>query len=1020
MKEPWQTLRNKEFKKSNKNLSAREKIWTALEQILSEHCPAIWQGAHSQTLSQEQLATIEADLKKRLPRQFRQATNLLAAGLTRGIRNQLDWNAPIPDHFHSLSYDTSLFTPPTVETGKEFNRIEELFLASLVRLWKNTEPKQRIAMLLFSAVIYGGLHQKRWFSAWVRALAEPPSIWRDWLWFHLKWKPKDTPVRKQPTKITSWNLERNWVADPVTQLLILNWRHHFPDDFKEIGYHTPDDLLHTALELLGWVAPPGRSRVQALIDVASSRDVDILPGFLTEYQSGYLVSTSLPTSALMRLLTGEVPSKELTSLPFHISRPRKRRRPREEPLTADIDKSVRLIDGLTSFIRTRSESAKKKAGLETDGNDIREKITTAKTLKAINSILRHADTVLTPAAKTLLEWGIKLCQKATSPLELRQGAPLAPSSIATYLSLISQGLLENARLSDLRNLKEIEFEILYEEILTYPLTTDQKIRTAERIKQFHGYLLHELRDIPEVDFEEIMSCYGLPSKRVRANIITFAEYKALLKSFGFERSRRGRWEEIYLVTLILAFRCGLRRGEIQGLQIADIKDRVRAELRIRPGRFRDPKSTSGNRRIPLSTLVPKEELDLVLSWLYKRRGEELDPTAPLLQHPDTGESLIPVNRLFDPIVRILRSITRDTTLTFHSFRHAFATLTLLKLTWPSGLSIRHLPAGLDDVSFSAESRARLATDLLDHEQQGVRSLHALATLLGHAEPSMSFRSYVHLTDWLLGAFKRQSICLPELSNVAWEKLAGLSEQGMFKNKRTNATLSEMFQTQTRSKTRKWGQSWATESFGSKPVPVMQEHTPDDHFWLPPWATLISKLLKEELGTGVIMAPPSGVDAIMARLIFDKLRRLKSRKMIFARRLLPELVDIYSADHSGLVTEKPRIAAELNKLLEILELPGMQPEVHYRQYGSRSAVEIDELVRVWSKALCVPQARVQGKDYGPERGLVVIKLLQTRKDDTGYSLRASTGWRFVLELVSRWLRTHDRTDDGDQSSNSNLD
>ncbi|WP_172399676.1 site-specific integrase [Geothermobacter hydrogeniphilus] len=999
MKPPWKSLYQKSAPKPGKGKTGHKHLWAVIEKVLTERAPAIWDGQREQAISENEFSTIEAAIKRELPRQFRKAMNILADGFTTGIRS-LGWDVPIPDHHHNIRDTPSLYTPDSVETAQEFQRIEDLFLSRLESLWEGSSTTQRIGLLLLSAILYGGLHQKRWLNAWLRSLANPPNIWDDWLWLHLEWRPQDAPKRKRSHRMTSWNLNRTWIADPVTELLMLNWRQHFPDEHEKAKSKFPEALLKAAVEYIGWKKPPGKHLVHSLSEIASSRDIDVLPGFLVEYQSGHLPCTSLPPGSLQRFFTGEVPREELTFLPHTTARQRKHKRVAEETQpSANVEKSIRLIDGLTSFIRHRSQSARAIAGLSKSNQSPWEKITTAKTLKAINSVLRHGCPYLTPAARLLLEWGISLCEKASSPLELRKGSPLAPSSIATYLSLISTGVLENIDTDELRDLTGLEFEILYETVLSYPHTTAQKIRTAERLQQFHGFLTAKFGDISEVDFDEIFACHGLPSKRVKANIITFAEYRVLLKSFGFDRSRRGRWEEIYLVVLILAFRCGLRRSEIHGLQIADIKDLVRAEIRIRPGRFRDPKSVTGNRRIPLYALLPEDELTIVSNWLKKRQREELDHTQPLLQHPETGDSLIPPHRLFDPVVHALRSVTRDTTLSFHSFRHAFATFTLLKLVWPKDLNVKNLPAGLRDESFSLDACTRLAQDLLNNQQQGVRKLHAIAMLLGHAEYGMSFRSYIHLTDWLLAVFKRQDICLPKLTNKALGQLAGLSKQGVFKCKRENPSRSAIFQNQLHNKVQRWGSQWKLKLDSITPTPIMHEKTAEDIFWLPPWAMALGDYLKAAQNNSYLMSPPSGTDATMAKLMYERLKGLKSRRMMFARRVIPVFAELYDVSHGGLVSRNIEHARELRKLFEMVNLSGIRLAAHYRISRSQTVEERDRIIETWSEALGIPKEQVKQKDFGPGKGLVVLKVIQERQSVRGGRVAiASGGWRFVLALV----------------------
>lgn len=264
-------------------------------------------------------------------------------------------------------------------------------------------------------------------------------------------------------------------------------------------------------------------------------------------------------------------------------------------------------------------------------------------------------------------------------------------------------------------------------------------------------------------------------------------------------------------------------------------------------------------------------------------------------------------------------------------------------------------------------------------------------------------NYIHLSSWILGLYKRQSICLPCLSNTAWGTLTGLSEQGVLKNKREHPIISETFQTMLKSTTRRWGSPWHMKSTGTKPSPLMQERTAEESFWLPPWATVLSSYFKNQQESDTFMALPAGSNGAMAKLVYERLRRMKSRKMIFVRGLIPLLAHNYDVGHGGIVTGDTLLANKLKKLIKMLELPGLYLEAYYRRYKSLSNEETNSLVQKWSKALGIPSTRVSEKDFGPEQGKVVIKLLQRQSQNNIYSevAIASTGWRFVLHLISQW-------------------
>ncbi|MHB1400557.1 MAG: hypothetical protein ACYDAI_14755 [Trichloromonadaceae bacterium] len=1010
----WTELKHASLTSAGRSASTTRRIWKHLEKILRLSAPKVFDCETGASISTEQLQLIENEIARTLPKNIRKATDLLATGLYRGKRLH-GWQVIVPDHFHALPKERNLFTPETLKSSQPFHQIRKTLLASLVDPWDQLDavsaeklPQLRAGRILISAILHGGLLQHKWLKPWLVALAKGPVLHGDWMWLEMNSIPNQrTKSSYTQSHITSWNLFRRWVADPLTQLLILNWLDRFPEDHKLLGTWDPSTLVTDALKHLGIHCFQGRRHLTALIECATAYDAIIQPGFLVAYQNGQLGSASLPQHAFARLMTGEIPAKAIPGPSLEKPRRGQKASAASRILSFDLDYSFRALNLVLKYLRRSNQKSKQP---EQSRSTTKFKLTKAQAHDRIDTFLKQQTGKLTPATELLLRWGCSLFKQSQSPFEKRKGKPLAVSTVATYLSLIAEEMIFHPQLPDFSKLREVDFELLYEDLLALEASSDTKARIVARLEQFHGFLRANDPKIANVDFDEIKCCYGLPTKSVRANLITFPEYRAILKSFGFGRKHLSRWQRIYLTCIILAFRCGLRRGELQGLQIRDVKNRIRAELRVRPGRYRDLKSAAANRRLPLYALLTEKELNLVLEWVELRRQEARSWQSPLFSHPDVKEELIPLTQLIAPIVEIMRKVTRDGTLSMHSFRHAAANWIFLRLVWRTDLAINQLPAGMQDETFTPANLQRLKEALLENQAQGTRSLYAVCTLLGHGDVPTSFTSYIHTVDFLQGAFKRHSFCLPHLPADSWRTVCQLDDAETERLKYPQARPAYIFKGMLSRCAERFGQPWELDrSDGSKPLVFPPDYCTGENYWLPSWGEALRRLDRDDgIRSRTKLTIPDTEEFALAERIYQNIRELTGREMIFARRVIPMLANLYAQHEGGVITDSHIIAKEYGQLLGYLNLDKASVVLGHHPNAKQNLEHNKRHLRKWQEQLGIlPSHSYQGrpvsKGCGP-KGLVVLKLCKHKKkgnDSTGRSscYEARHGFRFSLFLIS---------------------
>lgn len=1014
----WAEYREKDIAKYGKAKSARKKLWEIVEEAFENHCPDLWEESNNFTVDDDILAAIEKDFEGKIPRQIRKATDLLANILASG-KSRFQWKVKIPDHFHLLPNERNLYTPITLEKNETFRTIESAFIESIDDSWNEKSDKEytieatgeRVGKLLLSAILYGGIHQRRWIEPWLQGLIKGPCLWKDWLWLNLE------VGESRSRQLSCWYSKRRWIADPVTHLLILSWKYHYPDDINHLELDSWQDILKKQLQKLDISISVNR-----LISVASAHSAVINPGFLVGYQSGTINSACLPEDAFIRFVSGEIPSFQKGNLNTESFEPPQRIRMHSIVCTStDVEKSWRLVSTLLHYLKRRTGKPKPTSKVQLRLN---RKITKSAARKTVVKFIDRYGSELTPSALLLVEWAKRLFEMSTSDLERRAGYALAPSSVVTYTTTIGQALLEHAGLAELSGLKDADFEVLYEEVLSYPITSNQKIKTADRLAQFHGFLQTYIEDeeVPEIDFDEIKSCYGLPTKNVRANLITEAEYQAILKSFGWGKRNHDDWQRIHLVTLILAYRLGLRRGEIQGLTVSDIKTRVLAELRVRPGRFRDLKSISGNRRLPLKALVPEAELEFLLQWHKKRRTDVKSREEALLYNYDAQGDLISIDLLFDPIVKVVRAICHDDTLTIHSFRHSFASHLLLKLVLRTDMKINHFPVSLKSTLFETREIDRTKRLLLDNESLGTRSLHLVSALLGHADVATTFASYIHVLDWVQAAFSRHIIALPELNAKQWQSLAEIKKSTAYKHINLKPDAAEIFKIQLVECSAKWGKPFMIETCGKKPAALKVKTSRSSKTWLPSWGEAVKRYQRTcRLRLETPRMIPYGIEFNYVLQLYERARRCKGRQMMFLNRVIVELAKKYNDHDGGIVLADFEEARDFNKLLELLKIGS---ETVYGKHFSSTEQEQGKARKYlsrWCKALDVSTHQIESmrkKAIEANRGEFLIKICKSPlADDVQTAPVASSAFRFFLVLAASQIET--RAGESDLDHNNNL-
>ncbi|QSX35354.1 tyrosine-type recombinase/integrase [Shewanella avicenniae] len=232
---------------------------------------------------------------------------------------------------------------------------------------------------------------------------------------------------------------------------------------------------------------------------------------------------------------------------------------------------------------------------------------------------------------------------------------------------------------------------------------------------------------------------GINEKSIDANIVTHNEADSIISVCN---SLKTHVSMLAKFCFCLGFYSGLRRGEIEGLQLSDFTyNRINyMNLHVRPNKFRELKSKESSRNIPLECLWPTK---------YREEFEQfLDGTKKdvRLSKSKIFREKSQLDGAFTLLTEIMRSVTGDPRLRFHHCRHSFCNWTWFRINFPNPCTLTGLDLFKHDY-FSSTKHEQLCKRL-GISQVSRKKWWALSGLLGHATPDTTISSYFHLSEFI--------------------------------------------------------------------------------------------------------------------------------------------------------------------------------------------------------------------------------------------------------------------------------
>jgi integrase len=320
------------------------------------------------------------------------------------------------------------------------------------------------------------------------------------------------------------------------------------------------------------------------------------------------------------------------------------------------------------------------------------------------------------------------------------------STIRQYYYTIAKQWLLNTLDVDITTCTAEEFEMLYESILDDTSTLNKRTYQAEVLHRFHQYLMNH-HGMPKLTSQ--LNDKNHYIHFVRAAYIPESAFTKFIDSI--EQQDISKHLKLTLKCLyIIAYRTGLRRGELLKLTLSNVEQSKERWLFITENRFGNNKSPNGLRKIPLSLLLTESELEFFehyLSIKQKLNDNELKSllfsieSSPYIPLSENQVSLLAKDQL---------SQIMGIPILFHHFRHT--ALSRLQIILEQDQQLIKQLCIYDEKQLNLILKAFGA-------QADPNIYWSIASFAGHLSPESTFNNYLHFSEQIVANKLKQASLL---------------------------------------------------------------------------------------------------------------------------------------------------------------------------------------------------------------------------------------------------------------------
>jgi len=605
-------------------------------------------------------------------------------------------------------------------------------------------PLQIAGMLLTLLIVRRGISDPYLLGIVLESIEQPLTIAGRWAWVDVEIPESVRSVRQlrrlhlDPVTAAAWMKASGLKKAPDLNLPPLK-----PVDlrkrFRALARTAVDAFLATVENEVngGWSGL--RPSLKALCQwQANWLRINTMP-LIASFAAGEIPSSSLHIDTWLRLLDHELPPSTINVVHEGINEDEFNR---DQSSADKTDRQVGISAQASVAEATDHVEMIARGDLETEGilvelrRIMREP--RASWTEGLQNLLADIEREQSPQAVAahLVAWLLFLCSERS-----RRGRPLSDGTILYQRGILANRLLANLP-GSLISIDPDELAEHYLEIIEDGSSGKLEGRIAGALSSFHRVVRSRDADIPPVPLKG----FSAGSYQISNRIVSEVEFRRIWETAGDGTfaNLEPRIEQEVRAFLALAFRLGLRRGEILGLQVGDFHRSSDGTLVIRENQSRSLKTANARRCIPIGILEAMERATIRDMSIGRSPTDyfffadaKVPSKAEMAGHPVVAL----VNRM-------LAHVTGDERLHPHNLRHSAATLGLLGMLGSNAGMDRHP---------QAEIWMRTAQNRAEHMAAGIAGTlkgkmargAALAMMMGHGSEMTTYAHYAHSLDLLL-------------------------------------------------------------------------------------------------------------------------------------------------------------------------------------------------------------------------------------------------------------------------------
>ena len=687
---------------------------------------------------------------------------------------------PLPSLTFDMQRDQPVFTMDWIKKGHQIDEI----IDQLWDYWILAKDSQGfsddeiIGNIIISAMLYSGLNQKASLEALLEHLKDPAKIRNIEDLNVIFLEPLSPSYGDLFVDEKTIRKSRNFIPDQITRL----WLIHFNTrNIRNVHQNVEDylEIIFNKLQLPFTLKTYKLLRNYANFNWMQLPNVDIDPA-LSQCLIENIATCGLSETEFERFLQPKFKYQQ-------------------DPISdVDIEKSPSILN--QSYSDDTQQALDNVIKIH---KDLLKLIRTAQTDKGIDLLIIEYCTEnaekFNEYSKRIVLWLISLYKPAPEKIQpiaeifkfcviqfqktFQENQRLADNSIYTYYTRIAEPWLTHS-LQYLNAEDELNTTLnkIYEQIITntrlaaeanQPDFKKSKGQTIRMLKRFHVFQ-QKVFNAESFDLEFIAT-----QSRPRARIIGPLTYKAFMHKLDALFTSACIHEHHYKtlkIIYILAYRTGMRLNEILGLRVRDIEGLTNLSVWIQPygskkqGNLHELKTDSAERKVPVHCLLKTDEYQLfhghvIEQLLLKQKNLYLfrnwNENKKLNKHTVTTPFKMIMNELFD-----------YHNYSFHSFRHTAANhLSVL-------LNSDYTPLVKNLTDYTEEEYQSIRAEIL-RNSHGQHHWFIIAHLLGHIDPTETFKSYIHLSYLIAGRKILQYH--PDIDNQLAKKILGYQPSFKFLN-----------------------------------------------------------------------------------------------------------------------------------------------------------------------------------------------------------------------------------------------